>query len=88
MRSSYILSKNRSIHSENREISGPYNFWAPVKSNISDVWNWNCETFFGSKIEVGWPCPPAPPPSSYAPDEPDLINWKIGYYEKLENILF
>ena len=53
MRSRCILSKNCSIHGENNEISGPYNLWAPVKSNISDVWNWNYGTFLGSKIEVG-----------------------------------
>ena len=28
------------------------NFWTPLKSNISDFWNWKCWTFFGSEIEV------------------------------------
>ena len=46
------LAKNCRIHGKNREISGPYNFWTPVKSNIPDVWNWNCWTLFGSEIEV------------------------------------
>ena len=44
---------------KNREISGPYNFWAPAK-NIPDVWNWNCWTLFCSETEVGW-WPPGPP---------------------------
>ena len=46
------LANNCSIHGKNCEISGPYNFWAPVKSNIPDVWYWNCWTLFGSEIEV------------------------------------
>ena len=57
------LAKNCSIHGKNYEISGPYNFWTPVKSNIPDVWNWNCWTLFGSEIEV-WghgPLAPSPP---------------------------
>ena len=37
---------NCSIHSKNREISGPYNFWTPIKNNIPDVWNWNSWTLF------------------------------------------
>ena len=49
------LSKNCSMHDTNCEISSPYNFWTPVKSNIPDVWSWNFWTFFGSEIEVwGW----------------------------------
>ena len=36
-----ILSKNLNIHGEHREIFGSYNFWIPVKSIISDIWNWN-----------------------------------------------
>ena len=60
-RSRCILSKNCRIHGEICEISGPYKFWAPTESNVSDVWNWNCWTFFGSKIEVGGPCHPHPP---------------------------
>ena len=67
MRSRSILSKNCSKHGENREISGPHSFWAPVKSNMFDVWNWNCLTFFVSKIEVEGPCPPGLP-SGYAPE--------------------
>ena len=61
------LYKNCSIHDKNREISDPYNFWTPVKSNIPDVWSWNFWTFFGSEIEKGGGGgggvdPPAPPP--------------------------
>ena len=65
MKSRSKLSKNCSMHGKNHEISGPYNFWTPVKSNIPDVWNENCWTFFGSKIEVGGACPPGTP-SGYA----------------------
>ena len=46
------LAKNCSTHGENCEISGPYNFWTPVESNIFDLWNWNCRTLFGPEIEV------------------------------------
>ena len=38
---------------KNRETSRPYNFWTPAKSNILDVWNWNCWTLFSLEIEVG-----------------------------------
>ena len=34
---------------ENREISGPYNFWTLVQNNTPDVWNWNWWTFFVSE---------------------------------------
>ena len=61
MRSHCILSKNCSIHGENREISGPYNFSTPVKRNTSDVWNLNFWTFLGSKIEVEEGMPTGPP---------------------------
>ena len=57
------LAKNCSIHGKNYEISGPYNFWTPVKSNIPDVWNWNCWTLFGSEIEVWDHGPLAPSPT-------------------------
>ena len=65
------LAKNCSTYGKNCEISGPYNFWTPVESNIFDVWNWNCWTLFGPEIEV-WdhappPPPRPPPPSGYAP---------------------
>ena len=64
------LSKNCSIHGKNRESSGPYNFWTPMKSNIPDVWNWNFCTLFGSEIEVGerrGPWTPCTTPSGYFP---------------------
>ena len=53
IRSRCILSKNYGINDENREIYGQYNFWAPVKSNTSDVWNWNCWTFLIQKLKWG-----------------------------------
>ena len=56
---------------KNREISGPYNFWTPVKNNIPGVWNWNCWTFLSSWIEMegGGHSPPCllPFPSGYTP---------------------
>ena len=51
MVSRHKLSKNCSLHGKNCEISGTYNFWTSVKSNIHDVWNWNFWTF----------CTPPPP---------------------------
>ena len=63
MKSRYKLSKNCGIHGKKCEISGLYNFWTSVKSNIPDVWNfW---TLFGSEIEVGGmgeACSPLAPP--------------------------
>ena len=53
MKSCRKLSKNCRIHGKNREISGSYNLWASVKSNISDVWNWNFWTLFGLEIKMG-----------------------------------
>ena len=58
------LAKNCSTYGKNCEISGPYNFWTPVESNIFDVWNWNCWTLFGPEIEV-WDH--APPPQWLCP---------------------
>ena len=58
------MSNNCGIHGKSFEISGPYNFWTSVKSNIPDVWNWNFWTFFGSGVEVS---PAPPPPSDCAP---------------------
>ena len=69
MKSRHELSKNCSIHGRNCQISGPYNFWISVKSNIPDVWNSYFWTFFGLEIEWGregggggrgwmWGCPP------------------------------
>ena len=52
MKSHHKLSKNCSIHGKNREISGPYDFWTPVKGNIPDVWNRNCWTLFDLETEV------------------------------------
>ena len=52
------LSKYCSIHGENCEISGPYNFWTSVKSNIPDSWNWNFWSWFG--LILKWECH-APP---------------------------
>ena len=51
------LSNNCSIHGKNCEISGLYNFWTSVKSNIPNVWNWIFWGRFGSEIEVGGLCP-------------------------------
>ena len=45
-------SRTCSIHCKNCEISGPYNFWTPVRSNILDAWDWNSWTLFGSEIDV------------------------------------
>ena len=73
MRSRCILSKNFSIHGENREIYGPYNFWALVKSNASDVWNWNYWTFLAQKLKW-WGHGPSGPPSGYAPDQEPLLD--------------
>ena len=56
-----LIIQNCSIHGNNCEISGPNNFWTPVKSNIPDVWNGNCWTLFDSEIEMGWPWPSFPP---------------------------
>ena len=47
------MSKNYRINSKNRKISD-------AKSNIPDVWNWNCWIWFGLEIEVREPwalCP-------------------------------
>ena len=66
MKSHLKFSKNCSIHGKNREISGQYNFWTPIKSNILDVWNWNFWTLFGSEIEVGGHSPSGSL-SGYAP---------------------
>ena len=52
MESRHKLSKNCSLQGKNCEISGTYNFWTSVKSNIPDVWNWNFWTLFGLEIEV------------------------------------
>ena len=60
------LAKNCSTYGKNCEISGPYNFWTPVESNIFDVWNWNCWTLFGPEIEV-WDH--APPPHPHPPPQ-------------------
>ena len=46
------MSRTCRIHGKNFEISGLYNFWTPIKSNILDVWNWNSWTLFGSETEV------------------------------------
>ena len=67
------------IPSKNREISGPYNFSTPIKSNILDVWNWNWWTFFGSEIELAVmaPCLPPPSPSGYPPPHPPVATLLI-----------
>ena len=59
--------KNCSIHDKKHEISGLYNFWTPVSSNIPDVWNWNCWTLFGSEIEVTRVMAPMPSPQWLSP---------------------
>ena len=41
------------MHCKIREMSGPCNFWTPIKSIIPDVWNWNCWTLSSLEIEVG-----------------------------------
>ena len=71
MKSRNKLCKNCSIHGKNRKIFVAYTFWTPVKSNIPDVWNWNCWTLFGLETKVcvcvcvcveggGKECPPPP----------------------------
>ena len=55
------LSKNCSKHGKSRETSGPFYFWTPIKTNIPDVWNWNCLALFDSKI--------APFPSGYTSEK-------------------
>ena len=50
MKNRHKLSKNSSICGKNCKISGPYNFWTSVKSNIPDVWNWNFWTLLCSTI--------------------------------------
>ena len=65
-----ILAKNCSIHGKNCEIFGRCNFWTLLKSNISDVWNPNYWTLFGSEIEVwdhGTLAPSPPPPQWLLP---------------------
>ena len=75
------LSKNCSINDKNREFSGPYNFWTPVKRDIPDVWNWNCWALFGSETEVGALAPLSPlPHSCHAPGNNSNIT-KKGVFE-------
>ena len=79
MRSRCILTKNCSLKGENRDIYGPYNFWAPVKNNTSGVWHWNCWTFLVQKLKCGegggwgrrtW----SPWPSQWPPTCNDFMN--------------
>ena len=51
----------KSVHGKNCEISGQYSFWTPIKNNISEVWNWNCCTFFVRKSSGGAMAPLALP---------------------------
>ena len=67
MKSCQKLFKNCSIHGKNPEISDQYNFWTPIKNNVPDVWNWNCWTFFGLKVEVRGSWLPSPIPSAATP---------------------
>ena len=67
MKSCLKLSKNCSIHGNNCQISGLYNFWKSIKSNVPDVWNWHVWTLFGLDIEVGGGGgPPHGPPAPLA----------------------
>ena len=50
-RSCCILSRNCSIHGENWEISSLYKFWVPVKSSISDIWDWTIRSFWVQKLK-------------------------------------
>ena len=61
------LSKYFSMHCKSREISGPYNFLTPIKSNIPDVWNWTCWTLFVLENEWGEAWPLYTPSGGYAP---------------------
>ena len=88
MKSRHRLSKNCSINGKYCEIFGPYNFWTSVKSNISDVWNWNFWTFwFGYWIGGPWspyrppPHPPTPCSSTYTPVK--SILFKYAEYGKV-----
>ena len=72
------MSKNYSIHGNNLDISCPHNFWAPVKSNITDAWSWHCWILFGSQIKVGamYPLPHLPhSPSVCTPDNANKL-WR------------
>ena len=67
------FSKNCSMRGKKGEISGPYNFWTPIKNNTPNIWNWSCWTFFGWEIEVrggdGGKHGPPGPPSGYTPEK-------------------
>ena len=78
MQSCRKLSNTCSIHGKNREISGTYNFWAIVKSNIPNIWNCNCWTFFGLEIELGGHNPPAT--SNYAPNSLNLKRYNSSKF--------
>ena len=53
MKSRYELSKNCDIHGKSVEIFGPYNFWTPMKSIISDIWTETLGTSFFRKLKLG-----------------------------------
>ena len=59
------------------QMSVPYIFWTPVKSNISDIWKWN---FFFQKLK--WePWPPCPPPPPEATPLQDVwLHYLIAVY--------
>ena len=77
MKSCLKLSKNCSIHGNNCQISGLYNFWKSIKSNVPDVWNWHFWTLFGLDIEVGGGGGGLVPPPQ-GPPAPLAINiWQL-----------
>ena len=86
MKNCHKLSRNCSIHGKNREISGQYNFWTPIKNSIPDVWNWNCWNFFVQKLkwEVMAPCHPPPPLRVAMPLLEQIMKYKVAqFWDKL-----
>ena len=61
------------------QMSGPYIFWTPVKSNISDVWKWNCWNLFVSEIEMGAMASLSPPPEA-SPLQDVWLHYLIAVY--------
>ena len=62
----WVSSPKIVAYSKSREISGPYNFWTPLKSSVPDAWNRISWTLFRLEIEVGGAivllAPHLPPP--------------------------
>ena len=78
------LSKNCSIYGKNCEISDPYNFWTPIKSNIPVSLMFETETVgpclvWKLKWGGGGDWPPWPP-RGYAPDIVFFIPFHIFFF--------